>query len=530
LADHLPLRGTRRNAAGVCPGNDVPFKITAPIALGCETITDVAEIQPVGLQSEGAAWAAVSALREALARRLGIEPSEMGMAVRRARGPLGQLTHSLYLFDRAAGGAGFATAAVGLYEALVGDACAILNCSEPGCVRGCSACVLTADLYKQQEIIDRIKALAWAREALRGLAQVPADDRAGDGARLCRSVADCVAAAIDHGAKQLHIWIGVQADVAGINDQAFVHFVRRTAERGMSIRLIVAPEWLESLDAAARLALRDASKTLGATLCKGAAPAFSNGANAIAAVDGREPLIWASRSVAAGSPGAAWGLGAEHPVVALPSGKLPLPAALDPNTLLPASGTCFIEIGSELDGSLASFGSAFAKLVVPAVRASASKAKLEGMAYNDRYIQSPLVVRLLADALATLRDQLGGSADMPLQITTGRFRPNQRQPFAPDHDWEWEEDRRNVLAAVLESHNFSTSVSEHDAAHGRTLTLLFEQGVKVRVVLDQGFGPWRTPRFARFDFSEPADRQALKLAAYSALIAARGTSYVVVTT
>ena len=61
------------------------------------------------------------------------------------------------------------------------------------------------------------------------------------------------------------------------------------------------------------------------------------------------------------------------------------------------------------------------------------------------------------------------------------------------------------------------------------LTLAFANGT-VRIVLDQGFGPWRTPRFARWGhFGDDPKRQVAKIANYSALIAARGPSYAVVT-
>ena len=530
MRDHQPLRGTQRNAAGVCPGTEKSFKITPPIALGCETLTDVAELQPANLASEGAALALVSALREALARRLGVEQGEMGLAIRRARGPLGQSTHSLFLFDRASGGAGFAPQAVALWELLLADARKILDCKEPGCVTGCSACVLTGDLHRQQEKVDRRVALDWAIEAIALGGSVDAEDLAHPAAILCRSVSDAVLSAVDQGARNLAIWCPPNTDAAGLADPWFSRFLRRLAERGVRIRLIVATKWLDQLDPASRLAVRDAVKAIGAELKTGDAPRFANGAVAIAAIDEAGGTSWASRDIGVAMPGEGWGQPQEVPIVAFPSERLPLGAAIDLERLLPPSSTAYVEIAKELDGPIAEFGKQFAALLVPKIRAAGGAGALQRVSYNDRYLQSPLTIRLMADGLASLCARLDAAQEgLPLTITTNRFKPNQRQPYSPEHDWEWEDDRRDILEDLMGRRGFDCDLDEGRAAHARTITLNFEAGKTVRVVLDQGFGPWRAPNFARFDFSDPADRQADKLDQYSVMIANRGASYAVVT-
>ena len=529
LLGHLPLRGTRRNEAGQCPGNDKPFKITIPIALGHETITDVAELQPVGLLSEGAAWAAVSALREALSRRLGVEANELGMAVRPAMTPLGQRTHSLFLFDRASGGAGFAPQALALYETLLADARAILDCDQPGCVRGCSACVLTADLYRQQDILDRKGALTWALAAASALATVPEEDRASPEAVFSRSVIDEMTAAVEAGAKEATIWLPGGTDVAELVGGTFSRLARRIADRGARLRLVVEPAWLGALDPAARLALRDVSKVQNLDLRKGGAPAFGNGATAIAAAAGLVTTVWATRDGDATLPSPDWGMGKSAAVVRFEAEKLPLAAGVELDSLLPVSGTRFIEFGKELDGTIAGFGDRLAERIIPAIRSAGGGGQLVGIAYNDRYLQSPLLVRLLAEVAAGLRDALATpGTDLPVTVTTNPLKANERQPFAPDHDWQWAEDRRDVLLSLLEARGFLPQLVEHGAAHGRVMKLDFADGNQVRVVFDQGFGPWQTPRFARFEFGDDVARQTEKIASYSALIEARGPSYVVV--
>ena len=168
LNQHQPLTPLKGHK-GPCPGNDKTYAITVPIALGHEVLTDVLEFQPAGLDDSGTAWALASALREALSRRLGIEPRELGLGVDRRAASIGEETLSIFLFDQSAGGAGYAPRlADGIGEYLQ-EARRILDCTA-ACERACSACVLTNDLHAQQKIINRIPALALIDRLLEGLA------------------------------------------------------------------------------------------------------------------------------------------------------------------------------------------------------------------------------------------------------------------------------------------------------------------------------------------------------------------------
>ncbi|WP_336950712.1 DEAD/DEAH box helicase [Sphingobium aromaticivastans] len=530
MPGHRPLRHTKANAAGLCPGNDQPFKIVHELALGHDIVTDVAEVQPMGLEAAGAAWAALSALRRALARGLGIEAGEIGMAVRPAKVSIGQKTHSLYLFDRASGGAGFAPQAVALYDQLLKEAAEILDCREPGCERGCSACILTGDLFRQQEVIDRKAALAWARDAITALKTVAQADRFADGTMLSRAVADELATALDEAGGAISLWIGGDADGAMLAHGPLAMVARRARDRGGAVSLIVDPGWLDALDAAAKLALRDFAKGLGIELRRGAAMEFDNGAVAIAAMEGAQTILWASRDGAAALPGEGWGQGVAAPVVRAVVERLPLAAAVPLDSLLPVSGTHFLELAGAVDGTIAGFGGRMAALLLPAIRAAGGTGMLQRIDYNDRYLQSPLVIRLMAETIQGLRDALAKrGADIDLRIITNRHKPNARQPYLVDHDWEWEDDRADVLHGTLDGLGLEADLIEQGAGHGRVMKLGFTDGAQVRIVLDQGFGSWRTRVPAKFDFGIDVASQTDRLLHYSAMIEARGGGYAVVT-
>jgi outer membrane protein OmpA-like peptidoglycan-associated protein len=281
-------------------------------------------------------------------------------------------------------------------------------------------------------------------------------------------VTDEIALSLDAGTRAVTIWADPALDVAQLITGRFDRLARLIADRGASLQLVVDPMWLDALDPAARLALRDAAKARPFALAKGQPPRFTNGAVAIAAADGDASTLWASRDAEATILGPNWGQASSAPVVRVACGKTPLAVRVDLDGLLPVSGTRFLELRDDIDGTIAGFGQRFIARLLPAIREAGGTGVLTRIDYNDRYLQSPLVVRLMAEALLALRDALAGSGTaLPVAITTNRFRPNERQPFAPDHDWQWEDDRRDVLTTLLENGGLTPVLDEHGAGHAR---------------------------------------------------------------
>lgn len=155
---HRPLVGSDTE----CGGPARQYALKTNLRLGHQLSTDVLEIQPVDWPHPGAGIALAVALREALARRLGIETDEMGLAVARRADETEARTVSLFLHDKASGGAGFSVQALELLPDLLSEIERILDCAVPECVSACPACVLTGDLSDDEAaILDRRTALAW---------------------------------------------------------------------------------------------------------------------------------------------------------------------------------------------------------------------------------------------------------------------------------------------------------------------------------------------------------------------------------
>nr|WP_246748148.1 DEAD/DEAH box helicase [Methylobacterium sp. SD274] len=528
LRDHRPLRFTKADAEGFCPGNDRSFAVQTGLALGHEIATDVAEIQPTALASDGAAWALASGFREALTRRLGIETGEIGLSVVRRLSALGGATHSVYLYDRAAGGAGFAPRLVEMFEELLRDARAILDCLRPGCDGGCSACVLASDLHRQAEILDRRAALDFVKSELEAIAGPSHEDRATEGAVLARDVANEVATQAGAGSEVAILWPAAPFDPASLSQPRLLSLLRRLIDAGSAITLCVQGDLLNALDPAQRLALRDAAVRYGLHLATGDALRFPNGARAIAALsDGR---IWASRDDASARFGDNWGLGREAPVVTF-LGQPPVYQPFDPDSLLPRHGTRFIEPGRQLDGPIRGLGDRFLTLLRPELDAAGlwRPGQLTAISYSDRYVRSPLVALLVTRVAARLAAALSGPQRRPLLLMTTPLKYNDSVPHRLSHDWRTEADRAVVIRHLCQTAGLDLELKVEPCSHSRRLTLSYTDGPDAVLVLDQGFGFLKpAASVPRFDFQEAAQMQAKRLSAMDVSCSSDGASYMVV--
>jgi len=63
--------------------------------------------------------------------------------------------------------------------------------------------------------------------------------------------------------------------------------------------------------------------------------------------------------------------------------------------------------------------------------------------------------------------------------------------------------------------------------HGRRIDLTFASGQSACILLDQGFGAWKTQTYAPFPFEETAAKQASALTSLDVRIAAQGDTYAI---
>lgn len=533
--DHEALTPVKGSSGGRCAGNDRPFGRTEPLALGHETQTDVAELQPAGLMNPGAAWALGSALRESLARELGIEARELGLSTEPRVGPVGEQTHSIFLWDVAAGGAGYApqlfSDVVGVFSA----AAQRLDCPLE-CEGGCSACILAADLYAQQTIVDRKAALEFVRSLLSAIGAPEAADRIDPECQLSMPTADAIVRRL-HGGDVVALFVSGEFDASALSNPPFSTLFAAAQRVGAKCHLVLPGATFSQMDEAARRGLRNASHRHGFSLSTGEPESAPNGATLIAfhqRPDGRRGYF--SRDPAATVAGEYWGVGVSHPVVAT--------SVVDPRwTDIPeeelerasGGGASVCELKEAAPRSARLFGTG---LVSNTIRPELGRAglwlpgRLAAMEYSDRYLAAPLPVLLMARTLAALRDQLAPKGSpIPIHIQTAPL----SEPRYPSRstriyqNWSEESPRAETVKALLANLGFDCSYQGSGAAHYRRLVLTYDDGTTALIFLDQGFGYWRVTGPVEHNFHRSIADQVRSLVECSAMVAGSGESYLAFT-
>lgn len=522
FAEHRPLRYTKADVDGKCPGAAKPFAIKRNLLLGHEVRTDVFELQLSGLDQSGAAWAFGSALRTALTRELGVELNEVGLWVEPRQSAIGGRSHTLFLFDHAAGGAGFSLRAKDLFAKLLNPIRDLLDCKLDGCVKGCSACVLTSDLHDQQRIIDRQAALSFVDGHLHLLGAPDSVDLFIPGASFSDELADELAA----GSGAVIVWSEF-FDLAELHDGNFLRLAALLQRSGRPLTLVLTQVALSEMDDAMRLALRDLAIRYEIALRRGAAPRFRNGAVAVASLaNGRDGEIWATRDSKAGILSSGWGVAEEAPILRAPWNAQFDSDALPGNILEPRADAAFVKFTKACDGPLASFGGHFVELVKPLLQRVGGwrPGHLAKVEYFDRYLKCPLSVRLACEGAAALARAIGSGEQMQILMTSEPWRLDSRyddkRPWQVSHDWRSDDDRAEVTEAVAARLGLKGSLILKRDRHAREMVLTFDDSTSATLVFDQGFGCWSGPKGIplRFDFDADPQDQATKLIALNAVV------------
>lgn len=534
LADHsalLPPKGE----AGRCAGNDKTYAITRPLALGHEVLTDVAELQPTALESIGAAWAFASAVREALCRRLGIETRELGLSVAPRQGPIASATHSIFLYDQASGGAGYSPR---LLEDVVGvlqEARDVLAC-KLDCLRGCSACVLVADLYAQQEVLDRRAALGFLELLLDALAAPDESDVVAPDAVLSPPVADALIRRRGVG-DTISLFVNDVPDLASFAAAPFAQLFASSTRAGAAVRVVLPETILDELDETQRFGLRNAALRHRFELWLGRAPEMSNGARLIATLEKLgETVGWFSRDADASVFNLGWGVGREHPVVSAAVAAPSEMTEVDPESLeRKVTPIDRVRMLTDDPGRpIRQFGARLVNRVLKEELEGIGlwkPGRLVGLSYSDRYLKAPLPVLLMLRTAAALRDALAPAVSrLPLSIVTQAIREDRylgRGRRLRDN-WHDNASRADVVRALAELLGFQIDYDDADAPHARKLTMAYDDGSLAVLLFDQGFGFWRAQSGDRHNFGLGAWTQAKSLAECSAFVGGKGETYIAV--
>jgi hypothetical protein len=209
---------------------------------------------------------------------------------------------------------------------------------------------------------------------------------------------------------------------------------------------------------------------------------------------------------------------------------------VDLDTLLPSPGAQLIQISSELDCDLASFGARASNIIVQLLAkcGSWSRAGIVQTSYQDSYVSSPLAARLLIDTMSQVFSQAGvQNAVLIVETRPPRSNDQRGRPWQIGHDWLEAADQKSVIELFGKQRGVHVSVLHKGVPHGRYLSIDFKDGSHATIVLDQGFSTWAPPRHVsvRYDFGADPAAQAKRLATINTVLQRRGMgkTYIVAT-
>lgn len=509
LSGHVPLRGAPRAVDDVtCTGAPefAPYAVTRNLMLGHEIRTDLCEIQLNDCGSKDVALTIALALREAVAKRLGIDADEMGYAAPAAPSPRGRASWSAVVFDRASGGAGFSATIARDPVGLLQEARTFIDCARPGrcgdpaAVRACPRCVLAPDAQHVTEATDRAGAFTLLGDVLMRL-EVPERYQSFGNTTVYEAAAlpDALneRMTVDPEARLVVVMHG---DPATWNFEAWpmAGVVERWGARGRDVTVEVQGGLLEAADAVTRRRVALWIERSRARLV--VLPPEDREFLAIVENHGRAEA-WRSLDPFAFEIGPSWGSTSSAPVVHGPVANRALAMQdIDAHGLLDerVRETIF-EVEGELDGPASGFGARLKALLTGrnASLASALAGSCTEIRYSDRYLFSPLVARLVTEMIRGFSD-----ADTSIVVSTLVQRKGNGRPKVGSvlkDDWQDVATRNVVLEHMLAQIQPTARLELHlDIPHRRRLDFRTATGAGT-IFFDQGVGSWNAVGDAGFD-------------------------------
>ncbi len=507
---HNRLRGAQGGDSAVCKGSHYSRAIKPNLHLGLEEVTDVLELQLNGLDGlpisdKVAAYSIAVALRGAVASELGVEVGEVGCDVKPIRHPMRDQGFVIVLHDHAA--AGYCSSVADRLPEMLDKAVSWLGACSANCKTACQHCLLDYDTRFRFADLDRFEALRFLNREWMQQLRLQAEDElfgAGSSHAEVQPLAEAVTRELSKGgATEVRLLFKGEPQDWDLADATLRRFVQQWAQRG-AVKLILPPGSAPLLTENQRYFLAQITHWPGIGVHEAQVPASKTLAEVVAA---DRCTAWASQGDSTGVPGAQWGQPTQSVLV---RGRLLTPCPIGapllfqverPVEVPPKAGR--LEIRGEMDTTAERFGVKLLQRLEAAVSGHLveGEADIRTVIYRDRYLNAPLPVALLVSFISAIKVRLDARWDNPVvEIVTIALPEEVRKPPMPSqifHNWLDTPVRDAVIKATFKHCGMDAVVRnlpKPSAAHARMLEIGTEDGRKLKIWLDQGFGYWNSPR------------------------------------
>lgn len=532
---HRRLRGGRSDeqTSAECAGASGGFAVRRHHQLGTDSRTDILELQFATpgrgyLEDPEVAHSLAVALREASARYLNIDVREIGWHAKRGVGS-DDGRWSIFLFDVAEGGAGYVAAIIDALPSLLRGAREFLSCPR-NCDRACHACLLAFDTAEVADKLNRHKALGYLSDDVLRATEVPGSDKIfGDKTTFEASALTgaCLMRAQRSGADEVRIYLDGSGEAAIDRTWPLFPFLVRWSHQNTLVRLIASKQLLNRLTWQQKNSLANYLEATGIELRKTDQPERAGAAFVALEIGSKQRSTrWAVSDASMLVPGEDWGKPANDAYSlrvdadqTLPSAAGDVVALAGLRSALPGTFVA-VTVGTQLNGPVSSFGAR----LLGQIRAQApllmnqlnGGAVLRAVQYSDRYLRSPLSVRLLVETLRQLASYPGGLNKNTTVTVRSTHDDHGGSYQGLTGNWPTKELQRQVteLALVDVAHgSIQVEIAlKNSLPHHRFLRLDWSDGRHAEIRLDQGLSGMQTAgRAAPFDTGRSPARQAKDL-------------------
>ncbi len=511
-AKHRRLSGTRQNNNVYCPNepwtikvgkiNDDTQTIDMPVVLGFPTTTTMLELQI--RDPETHSWVCdrtfatsfAAALRMAFCEMEGVSEAEIGASVQQRMSPDKTPASSIFIFDKASQGAGYATQiSERLPEVIRAAFKHVSDCSNR-CDKACHGCLLDFETQHQVEHLDRHAVIKFLeqRRFIERLSVAVERRYFGDSSTSELLNARSLVTLKASRATEIDIF------VSGKDWELADHPVLKQIKflSGQKVRLLIEktvadeiePELAWQLQKAIDASVEIVSYTHPPHLGPMARPVLR------LVIQGQEHW-YVTDDLDTVSLNEKWGstenvslVGSRRAELSITTSKLDLSRIAQRSGV--SSSVAVIEDVGSLCGDVGQFGERFISLITgeaPTLHSAFSRG-IERVIYQDRYITSPVAVMLITDIMSALKVRYGNFSG---EIKTCHPPARWRYQSCPADDFTSEADFSAFIDGAMSVSALECStefIDKRDLPHGRSLVIQVTGGTKYRVLFDQGMGYW----------------------------------------
>ena len=477
------------------PSQENPWLIKHVGALGATTRTDILEyalvpnIDGAPLNDRSIAATLAVLLRKVAARKLGIEPREIGFAMQNLL-LHGKKGVGVILYDTASGGAGYASSLDGQAEALLREAISEATICPAECESACPECLLSHDTRDVASILDRKKLIEVLGGNFSGVLVVPDAAKAMLGTDAIwdsRSLRDAVEATMQKSGASICLFEEGEGQLLESSDVVRLLDKVKSSFPNITRKVVVAKSKYE-LEATFRYRcaiLKEAGVVHEVGLCEEPTSGFipvaqvlgGEGHSAWARDSETQSLVrgpqlegiqvqWLSKSELSKSlqPGVDVAFKEANPH--------------DPMGAREFFEEIFMPVLSKLDPDM------------PTIL----KEDVERIEYEDRYLRT----RGSKEAFAAIVKGLVGQSspsDREVKITSMSVQDRYGSQRPLHFEWDSDLARERDLKSVLPGFRVSTvEVSKSNAPHQRKLKVFLRDGKLIEIMLDPGVDYWEATR------------------------------------